>query len=155
MIDPAGGWSPTATFAINDAGDVVGWGFFGGNVSAYRVRVPMSGQATCQARAVCGGGDGDAICLYSDGVVEISPGHFVAVFGFDNASSNSVHPNINEVRLNGDLVSNPQPAPPADLPRVLTRAVSCPRSTPVRRSRGLWTARRSARPRRAHGCNRS
>ena len=51
MIDPAGGWSPTATFAINDAGDVVGWGFFGGNVSAYRVRVPMSGQATCQARA--------------------------------------------------------------------------------------------------------
>ena len=40
---------------------------------------------------MCGGDDGDGICLFSDGVVETSPGHFVAVFGYDNPAANSVH----------------------------------------------------------------
>ncbi len=81
------------------------------------MHLPPGQAATCQARTTCGGGDGDAICLYSDGVVETSPGHFVAVFGFDNASSTSVRPNVNEVRIDdGPPIANPQPAPPAYLP---------------------------------------
>jgi RHS repeat-associated protein len=55
--------------------------------------------------------------LYSDGVVETWPHHFVAVFGFDNSSSNSVHPSVNELYrdTNTQPETNPQPAPPATL----------------------------------------
>jgi RHS repeat-associated protein len=108
----ANGWDVRTTSAINNAGDIVGWGYLAGNVSAFHVRMPQGQAATCQARDVCGGGDGDTICLYSDGVVETSPGHFVAVLGFDNSSAASVQPTVNEVRLDGNLVANPQPAPP-------------------------------------------
>ncbi|HXU02668.1 MAG TPA: FG-GAP-like repeat-containing protein, partial [Polyangia bacterium] len=82
----------------------------------FRMQMPTAREATCQSRGVCGGGDGDAICLYSDGVVEMSPGHFVAVFGFDNAASTSVQPSVNQVRYDGNLVPSPQPAPPTLLP---------------------------------------
>jgi RHS repeat-associated protein len=115
VIDPAGAWDVRTTAAINDAGDLVGWGFLGGNVSAFRIRMPQGQAAVCQARSVCGGGDGDAICLYSDGVVETSPGHFVAVFGYDNPSSVTVQPTVNQVSIDGIPNPNPQPPPPASL----------------------------------------
>jgi len=111
-------WHLSDARRINDAGEIVGWGYHTGmnGPRPFRVRLPVGQSATCQARITCGGGDGDPICLYSDGVVETSPGQFVAVFGFDNASSASVHPNVNEVRLDGTVVANPRPAPPSYLP---------------------------------------
>jgi len=111
-------WTWRVAHAINAAGEIVGWGYHTGmqGPRPFRIKLPTGQSASCQARNMCGGGDGDPICLYSDGVVETSPGHFVAVFGFDNASSTSVQPNVNEVRLDGTVVANPQPRPPAHLP---------------------------------------
>jgi RHS repeat-associated protein len=114
MIDPASGWNLRTTSAINDSGDIVGWGHLGGNVSAYHVKLPSGHALYCGQRTTCGG-DSDAVCLFSEGVVETSPGNFVAVFGYDNASTTSVHPATNQVHINGSLQANPQPPPPADL----------------------------------------
>ena len=116
MIEPASGWDLRSVSGINASGEIVGWGYHDGQLRGFHLRLPPGQAATCQARGVCGGGDGDAICLYSDGVVETSPGHFVAVFGFDNASSTSVQPSINEARLDEPDSRIPQPAPPAYLP---------------------------------------
>jgi RHS repeat-associated protein len=114
IVDRSTGWDLRSAAGIGESGDIVGWGHKGGNVSAFRVRLPAGGAAMCEARGVCGG-SGDQICLFSDGVVETSPGHFVALFGYDNGSSSSVHPSVNEVRLDGNLVTTPLPAPPVDL----------------------------------------
>jgi len=109
-------WSIRGANSINDAGEIVGWGYYWGGwgPSPFHLKVPAGQAATCASRNACGGGDGDAVCLFSDGVVETSPGHFVALFGYDNAAATSVHPTINEAHLdaNGD---SPTPAPPADL----------------------------------------
>jgi RHS repeat-associated protein len=117
VISHGSSWSIFNARSINDAGEIVGWGIFPGGwgCSPYRVKLPPGAAASCTARNTCGGGDGDPICLYSDGVVEMSPGHFVAVFGFDNPSSTTVQPTINEAHL-VDPVGTPQPAPPTHLP---------------------------------------
>ncbi|HXU04886.1 MAG TPA: LamG-like jellyroll fold domain-containing protein, partial [Polyangia bacterium] len=117
-LNPDLTWDLREAEAINDAGAIAGYGFSSATTGqrAVRLQMPTARTATCESRGVCGGGDGDAICLYSDGVVETSPGHFVAVFGFDNASMASVRPSVNQVRFDGTLVPNPQPAPPTLLP---------------------------------------
>ena len=53
---------------------------------------------------------GDGICLFSDGVVALPNGRFVAVFGYDNPSASSLQPAINQVSANP--VANPSPAAP-------------------------------------------
>ncbi|HXU00409.1 MAG TPA: hypothetical protein VN903_05425, partial [Polyangia bacterium] len=131
LIPQDSGWTLGAAYAINASGEITGWGRRAGYGPAshpFRLKLPPGEAATCQARNVCGAGDSDSICLYLDGVVPVD-GHFVAVFGFDNGASTSVHPTINEVRRYdsahpaGALVPNPQPAPPANfLPGTRTGA---------------------------------
>ncbi|HXU04593.1 MAG TPA: FG-GAP-like repeat-containing protein, partial [Polyangia bacterium] len=113
MVGAASGWDLRVPNAINVAGDIVGWGYTGGQIGAFHLHLPPGQSATCQARGICGGGDGDAICLYSDGVVAVD-GHFVAVFGFDNASSTTAHPAVNEAHATP--AEEIHPAPPAYLP---------------------------------------
>jgi RHS repeat-associated protein len=117
LDDLASGSHLPDSSSINARGQIVGHGYTGGaGPTAYRMKLPAGQAATCAARNTCGGDvGGDGVCLYTDGVVETTPGHFVAVFGFDNASSVAVHPTLNEVRLDGNVVTNPQPAPPPDL----------------------------------------
>jgi len=117
LIPQDDNWYLTMASSINAVGDMVGWANYRGGwgASPWHVRLPAGQSAMCTARSTCGGGDGDSICLYSDGVAEVSPGHFIAVFGFANAAANSVHPSVNEVRLDGSLVASPNPAPPTDL----------------------------------------
>jgi RHS repeat-associated protein len=116
LVAQDSGWNLRGAYAINAGGEITGWGThagFGGS-RPFHVRLPSGHTATCASRSMCGGDDGDGICLYTDGVVETSPGHFVAVFGYDNPAANSVHPGVNVVRLDGNVVA-PVPAPPADL----------------------------------------
>jgi len=40
-IDPASGWQLTHPAAITDAGDVVGWGIHNGQISPFRLRLPL------------------------------------------------------------------------------------------------------------------
>src|SRR5262249_25601283 len=121
IIPQGSGWDLRGQgVSINASRQIVGSGSRAGftGLRMFRMQLPKAHKASCEARAVCGGDDGDAICLFSDGVVETSPGHFVAVFGYDNASSSSVHPSINETRLvrpDGTVVATQQPAPPANL----------------------------------------
>src|SRR5262249_45984305 len=117
IIPQGSGWNAGRANSINDSGQIVGSGVLGGQTGwqIFRMQLPSANKASCDARAVCGGGGGNPVCLYSEGVVETSPGHFVALFGWDNASSSAVQPAQNEVRLDGDLVRNPQPAPPGSL----------------------------------------
>ena len=112
IVDPSLGWDLRIATSINDAGMIVGPGAHGGITAPYRVQLPSGHDATCGARNICGGGDGDGICLYSDGVVDIGGGKFVAVFGFDNPASSSVRPNVNQVGLDGGPYPNVQPPPP-------------------------------------------
>ena len=99
-MTPDTSWA-TATYTA-------GWG-----PGPYRLKLPARCRPpTCKARNFCAGPDGDGyeICLFSDGVVEMSPGHFVAVFGFDNPASTSLQPSVNQLhRSNRILVANPQP----------------------------------------------
>ncbi|HXU03376.1 MAG TPA: FG-GAP-like repeat-containing protein, partial [Polyangia bacterium] len=117
MVSVNSNWDLRAANAINDAGAIAGWGYRAGVTgrSAFRVQLPSARAATCESRGVCGG-DGDAICLYSDGIAEVGEGRFMAIFGFDNAASTSVQPTVNEVRYDGTLVLSPQPPPPTRLP---------------------------------------
>src|SRR4029079_10396789 len=114
-------WYLPSAGAINAAGQIVGGGYHTGGSNGngsivYRVQLPPGEAAVCQARDVCGAGDTDSVCLFSDGVVDLPDGRLVAIFGFDNASSTSVQPTQNEVSVNdGPALNNPQPAPPADL----------------------------------------
>jgi RHS repeat-associated protein len=117
IADPSLGWDLRIATSINDAGMIVGPGTHAGVTAPYRMQLPPGQAAICKARSTCGGDDGDAICLYSDGVVDVGGGKYVAVFGFDNAASVAVHPTINTVHLDNDPpTSNPQPPPPAYLP---------------------------------------
>ncbi len=115
IVDPALGWDLRIATSINDAGMIVGPGTHAGVTAPYRLDLPVGESAICKARSTCGGDDGDAICLYSDGVAELPDGRLVAVFGFENASSATVQPTVNQVHLSGEFQPNPQPAPPAYL----------------------------------------
>jgi RHS repeat-associated protein len=64
----------------------------------------------CEAGA-CGTGT-DGVCLRADGVVDEGNGQFVAIFGHNSSANASVRPDVNEVRVDGEVVSNPYPAPP-------------------------------------------
>jgi len=116
LIDPALGWTLRDARAINDSDEVVGFAQnASGDWSAYKlslVPLPPTSQVVCH-----GDVSGDQICLFSDGIVEISQGHFVAVFGFDNPSSTTIQPTSNVVSLGPPLtpVPNPKPAPPPNL----------------------------------------
>ena len=116
LIPQDSGWNNLrGAYSINATGEIVGWGY--NNIpgrNAFHLKLPAGQAATCSARNTCGGGDGDPICLFSDGVVEASPGHFIAVFGYDNTAATSVHPSVNEVRLDGQPDANLL-APPPDL----------------------------------------
>jgi RHS repeat-associated protein len=86
------------------------------------IRVVQTGSASnwwsiaeVNVYGVCGG-SGTAVCLRLDGVVDMGNGKFVAVFGHDSAAPTSIRPTQNEVRMNGVLVTNPQPAPPIQFP---------------------------------------
>ena len=48
------------------------------------------------------GPSGGEICLWADGVVATPDGHYVAVFGFQNGATASVHPTVNQVLVNGE-----------------------------------------------------
>jgi hypothetical protein len=37
LVDPAAGWTLEAAYGINDAGQIVGWGWYGGRQSAFRL----------------------------------------------------------------------------------------------------------------------
>ena len=68
-------WSMREARSINAAGEIVGWGYHTGmqGPRPYRIKLPSGQSASCQARNMCGGGDGDPVCLFSDGVVETTP----------------------------------------------------------------------------------
>jgi probable HAF family extracellular repeat protein len=115
LLPQGSGWNLQGSgVSINNSRQIVGsgtrTGFTGTRI--FRMQLPNAHKSSCEARAVCGGGNGDAICLFSDGVVELTPGHFVALFGYDNASSGPVVPAQNEIRIDGNLVPNPQQPPP-------------------------------------------
>ena len=115
LIDPTSGWDLRAAWGFNENDEVVGWGYHNGVVSAYRLRLSPQ-TLTCNSSNICGGSGGGGVCLFADGVVDIGGGQYVAVFGFDNAGSTSVHPNTNQVLINGTVVPSPDPAPPGFLP---------------------------------------
>jgi hypothetical protein len=72
MIQQDLGWSVKDATSINAAGDIVGAGFYtnGWGYSPWHVKLPAGQAAVCKARNTCGGGDGDSICLFSDGVAQ-------------------------------------------------------------------------------------
>jgi RHS repeat-associated protein len=142
VIDPTAGWLLLDAYSINDNDEIVGWGMQGnpwGSPQTHRAYklslpgLPSTAQTACIGKAdgdacsntgtLCGsnsvcqagvcGGASSHVCLIADGVVEVEDGHYVAVFGFDNASVNSTHPAVNQALLDGAVVSNPNPAPPA------------------------------------------
>jgi RHS repeat-associated protein len=117
VIDPTLGWDVRVASAINDKGDVVGWGYRNSQVTAFHMNLAPQ-QIACGAVNSCGGGGGagDGVCLWTDGVVDVGGGQYVAVFGFQNPGTASVHPTTNQVLVDGVVVTNPQPAPPAYLP---------------------------------------
>jgi RHS repeat-associated protein len=112
LTNPGDPWNLQYATGINDAGQIVGQGLESGMTRAFELSVAPQAVACGGASNMCGGTTG-AVCLWSDGVVDLGNGKFAAVFGVDNSGSASVHPTTNEVRLDGTLVSNPQPAPPA------------------------------------------
>ena len=119
LVPQGSGWNLRGAYAINAGGEIAGWGTHAGfdGLRPFHLRLPSGHVATCGSRSMCGGDDGDGICLFSDGVVETSPGHFVAVFGYDNPAANSVHPGVNvgrRVLPDGSVIA-PTPSPPADL----------------------------------------
>jgi len=73
IIDPTSQWDLRVATSINDAGDIVGWGYHNGQLAGYRLHIPTLQVAMCEARGTtCGpGGDTDTICLLNDGLVDI------------------------------------------------------------------------------------
>jgi RHS repeat-associated protein len=135
------GWVLSDAIGINDSDVIVGWATNGaGARRAFTLALPglpSLAQAECLGVAdgtscthgkfckdnnvcfggVCGGGDpADAVCLTADGVVDLPDGRFLAILGFKNLTSSSVLPAINEERLGGVVVADPQPSPPAWFP---------------------------------------
>src|SRR5438477_298183 len=46
LIDPTSGWDLRTATSVDDFGDVVGWGYHNGRVSAYRLRIPAHSSGT-------------------------------------------------------------------------------------------------------------
>jgi len=107
------GWDLRLASGINDAQEIVGWGYLSGSQNAFRLQIPTPAVASCEARSsTCGpGGDTDAICLLNDGIVQMPDGSYVAVFGYANAGA-SVTPTDNAVLIDDTQVTNFSPAPP-------------------------------------------
>jgi RHS repeat-associated protein len=114
LIDPTSGWDLNLAAAINDAGDVVGWGHHNGQVSAFHLSVSPQNLACGEAQNSCGPSPG-AVCIWADGVVDLGGNHFVAVFGYQNSGPSNATPAPNQVLLDGSPIPNPVPAPPTSL----------------------------------------
>jgi RHS repeat-associated protein len=132
LIDPSSGWLLIAAFDINDNREIVGYGSLNGALRAFKMQVPQWQPCTtpvdsCQPTklnlrtgscdpvtppASCAKG----ISLHADGIVDTGGGHFVAVMGFDNTTTNSYHPKYNVETLDGVTLTSPQPPPPDTLP---------------------------------------
>jgi RHS repeat-associated protein len=107
FIDPASGWSLRAANAINNQNEVAGWGFHGTSKRAFKMKLPAGIEVPSAE---------NSLVLRVDGVVEDSPGSFVAVFGYNNISTTTwqipLGPSTNALWLNGAPVADPKPRPP-------------------------------------------
>ena len=133
IIDPASGWDLQVSNAINASSQIVGWGVYQSEYRGFRLGKVVSPDVVCANKnegdscdvgntcasnnvchfGVCGGPDpADNVCLRMDGIVEATPGTWIAVFGYDNNAKDVVVPEVDQYSVDGNLVSDPSPPPP-------------------------------------------
>jgi RHS repeat-associated protein len=114
VVEQTAGWNLLVATAINDSDEVVGWGRKNDQFAAFHLNLSPRALACNQQPGTCGV-QADSLCVWADGVIDAGDGKLTAVFGYGSSSEVAVTPTQNEERIDGTLVPNPQPAPPATL----------------------------------------